>query len=131
MQNNLRPIDSSVRTLEINPTADTSAQTKQENTETANKNAPLAELQILPTLSEMKKGDKICFTGDEIAVTTLFKCLMGELKPDGGKYTWGVTTSQTFFPKDNAEYFKNGELMLVDWLRQFSTEQSETFTTIP
>jgi ATPase subunit of ABC transporter with duplicated ATPase domains len=76
---------------------------------------------------ECKKGDKICFTGDEIAISTLFKVLMGELKPDGGEFAWGVTTSQAYFPKDNAEFFANGNLTLVDWLRQFSTEQSETF----
>lgn len=74
------------------------------------------------------KNDKIVFVGEnETASTTLFKILMGELKPDAGKFTWGVTTSQTYFPKDNAQYFKDGTLSLVDWLRQFSTEQSETF----
>ena len=74
------------------------------------------------------KGDKIVFVGEnETANTTLFKILMGELTPDAGKFAWGVTTSQTYFPKDNAEYFKDGSLTLVDWLRQYSTEKAESF----
>lgn len=75
----------------------------------------------------IKKGNKIVFVGDEIAISTLFKVLMGELKQDGGEFKWGVTTSRAYFPKDNADYFKKGELNLVDWLRQFSEDQSETF----
>ena len=75
----------------------------------------------------VNKGDKIVFVGaNESANTTLFKVLMGELKPDAGKFTWGVTTSQSYFPKNNAEYFKES-LSLVDWLRQFSKEKSENF----
>ncbi len=74
------------------------------------------------------KGDKIAFVGEnEIAKTTLFKILMGEMEPDGGEYKWGVTTSQEYFPKDNSEFFNNVDLNLVDWLRQFSEEKSESF----
>ncbi len=74
------------------------------------------------------KGDKVVFVGNnELANTTLFKVLMGELKPDAGKFSWGVTTSQSYFPKDNSEYFKESGLSLVDWLRQYSTEKSESF----
>jgi ATPase subunit of ABC transporter with duplicated ATPase domains len=76
----------------------------------------------------VQKGDKIVLVGaNELANTTLFKVLMGELKPDSGKFTWGVTTSQSYFPKDNADYFKESGLSLVDWLRQFSKEKSESF----
>lgn len=77
----------------------------------------------------MKKDDKIAFVGrDDIAKTTLFKILMGEMEPDAGSYKWGVTTSQSYFPKDNSAYFENSDLTLVDWLRQFSPEdQTETF----
>ena len=65
------------------------------------------------------KNDKIVFVGEnEFASTTLFKVLMGEIPADSGKFAWGVTTSQTYFPKDNTEYFKDGDLNLVDWLRQ-------------
>jgi ATPase subunit of ABC transporter with duplicated ATPase domains len=75
----------------------------------------------------VSKGDKIAFAGpNELAKTTLFKILMGELTADSGECKWGVTTSQTYFPKDNSEYF-DSELNLVDWLRQFSKDQEETF----
>ncbi|WP_084052123.1 ABC-F family ATP-binding cassette domain-containing protein [Desulfonispora thiosulfatigenes] len=75
----------------------------------------------------VNKGDKIAFVGkDEMAKTTLFKILMGELEADSGQYTWGVTTSQEYFSKDNSEFF-NVDLNLVDWLRQFSVDQTENF----
>ncbi|QED47857.1 ABC-F family ATP-binding cassette domain-containing protein [Cytobacillus dafuensis] len=77
----------------------------------------------------MNKDDKIAFVGtNEIAKTTLFKILMGEMEADGGSFKWGITTSQAYFPKDNTEYFENSDLNLVDWLRQFSpNDQSESF----
>ncbi len=76
----------------------------------------------------IQKGDKVVFVGEnETANTTLFRILMGELSPDSGKFAWGVTTSHTYFPKDNGDYFKDGSLSLVDWLRQYSTEKSESF----
>jgi ATPase subunit of ABC transporter with duplicated ATPase domains len=77
----------------------------------------------------MNKEDKIALVGaDEIAKTTLFKILAGEMEPDSGSYKWGVTTSQAYFPKDNSEYFEGSEPTLVDWLRQYSPEdESETF----
>lgn len=74
------------------------------------------------------KNDKIVFVGEnEFAQTTLFRILMGELKQDAGKYTWGVTTSQAYFPKDNSDYFNSGALNLVDWLRQYSKDKIESF----
>ncbi|MED4452688.1 ABC-F family ATP-binding cassette domain-containing protein [Metabacillus fastidiosus] len=77
----------------------------------------------------MNKEDKIAFVGrDEIAITTLFKILTGEMEADSGTFKWGVTTSQAYFPKDNSEYFDGTEPSLVDWLRQYSPEdQSESF----
>jgi len=77
----------------------------------------------------MNKDDKIALIGkDDIAKTTLFKILMGEMEPDAGSFKWGVTTSQSYFPKDNSAYFENSDLKLVDWLRQFSPEdETETF----
>lgn len=73
------------------------------------------------------REDKIAFMGNEIAVTALFKILMGEMEPDSGSFKWGVTTSQAYFPKDNSEYFNGCELSLVDWLRQYSEEKSESY----
>jgi len=77
----------------------------------------------------MNKNDKIALVGaNEVANTTLFKILMGELEPDSGTYKWGVTTSQSYFPKDNSEYFEGSDMDLVDWLRQYSpADQSESF----
>ena len=75
----------------------------------------------------LSKGDKIAFVGeDEIANSTLFKILAGEMEADSGEFKWGVTTTQAYFPKDNAEYF-DSNLNLVDWLRQFSRDPDETF----
>jgi ATPase subunit of ABC transporter with duplicated ATPase domains len=87
-------------------------------------------IKILDNVSfTMNKGDKIAFVGkDEIAKTTMFKILAGEIEPDGGSFKWGVTTSQAYFPKDNAEFFEGVDLNLVDWLRQYSpNDQSESF----
>ncbi|MEB6550319.1 ATP-binding cassette domain-containing protein [Heyndrickxia sporothermodurans] len=77
----------------------------------------------------MNKDDKIALVGqNEVAKTTLFKILAGEMEPDSGSFKWGVTTSQSYFPKDNSSYFENGDLNLVDWLRQYSpNDQSESF----
>lgn len=76
----------------------------------------------------VNKGDKIAFIGsNEIAITTLFKILMGEIEPDSGSFKWGVTITKSYFPKDNSEFFNNVELNLLDWLRQFSVEQSEIY----
>ncbi|MFP7330054.1 ABC-F family ATP-binding cassette domain-containing protein [Bacillus subtilis] len=77
----------------------------------------------------MNREDKIAFTGrNELAVTTLFKIISGEMEADSGTFKWGVTTSQAYFPKDNSEYFEGSDLNLVDWLRQYSPhDQSESF----
>ena len=73
-------------------------------------------------------GDKVVILSkNDIAKTTLFQILAGELKPDSGKVEWGVTTSQSYFPKDNSAYFEDVDLSLIDWLRQFSTDQHEEY----
>ncbi|MEG6615942.1 ABC-F family ATP-binding cassette domain-containing protein [Peptococcaceae bacterium 1198_IL3148] len=85
--------------------------------------------KILDNVSfTVNKGDKIAFVGaDEIVNTTLFKILMGEMEPDGGHYKWGVTITKAYFPKDNSHYFNDQNCSLVDWLRQFSTDQTESY----
>ena len=76
----------------------------------------------------VSKDDKIAFVGDnEIAITTLFKILMGEMQPDSGEFRWGITITKAYFPKDNSEFFNDVELNLVDWMRQFSDEKSESY----
>ncbi|MDD2956347.1 MAG: ATP-binding cassette domain-containing protein [Oscillospiraceae bacterium] len=72
----------------------------------------------------MNRGDKIVLVGEnEIAQTTLLRILAGELEPDSGFYKWGVSTSQAYFPKDNAAFFDGSDLDLIHWLGQFSTDQ--------
>ncbi len=76
----------------------------------------------------VNKGDKIAFVGTYgNAKTALFKILMGEMEADSGDFKWGITTSQAYFPGDNSEYFDGVDLSLVDWLRQYSKDQTETF----
>ena len=71
--------------------------------------------------------DKIGFVGaNEIAKTTLFQILAGEMEPDEGSYKWGVTTSQSYFPKDNTKIFDT-DLIIVDWLTQFSEIKDATY----
>ncbi|MDD6733257.1 MAG: ATP-binding cassette domain-containing protein [Lachnospiraceae bacterium] len=73
------------------------------------------------------REDKVAFVGsNEIAKTTLFKILTGELEPDEGTYKWGVTTSQAYFPKDNTKEFDN-DLTIADWLMGFSPVKDITY----
>ena len=85
--------------------------------------------KILDNISfTVNTGDKVVILSkNDIAKTTLFRILAGELEPDSGKVEWGVTTSQSYFPKDNSEYFEDVDLSLIDWLRQFSTDQHEEY----
>lgn len=76
----------------------------------------------------LRKGDKAVFIGEtELAATTLFRILMEEIPADTGTFTWGVTTSRSYFPKDNAQFFQGVDLSLIDWLRQYSHDQNENF----
>ena len=69
----------------------------------------------------VRRGDKIAFISDnELAMTTLFQILMGEIKPDEGSFKWGVTTSQSYFPKDNNEYFEGHTENMLDWIAPYS-----------
>ena len=71
--------------------------------------------------------DKVAFVGPNVnATTALFKILAGEMEPDEGSYKWGVTTTQTYFPKDNNAEFTS-EDSIVDWLMQYSPEKDVTF----
>ena len=86
-------------------------------------------VKVLDNVSfQIKKGDKIIFLGEsDLAKTTLFQILMGEIPADSGSFTWGVTTSQAYFPSDNSAYFEEGKHTLVDWLRQYSEDKDESF----
>ncbi len=71
--------------------------------------------------------DKIAFVGgNELAKTTLFQILVGELEPDEGNYKWGITTSQAYFPKDNTKEF-DCDLTIADWLTGYSPVKDVTY----
>lgn len=75
----------------------------------------------------MNHDDKIAIIGEnELAITALLQILAGEEEPDSGNVKWGVSTSQSYFPKDNSKFFGGSTLNLVDWLRQYSAEGFET-----
>lgn len=85
-------------------------------------------VKVLDNISfRLDRDDKAAFMGDEIAITTLFNILMGEDTADSGTFKWGVTTSQSYLPKNHNQYFDGVEYSLVDWLRQYSEEKSESF----
>lgn len=87
-------------------------------------------VQVLNNVSfTMRKNDRIAFIGDnDIAITTLFKIVMGELEADSGEYKWGVTTTTSYMPRDNTKFFSNSDYNLIEWLRQFSgDEEGESF----
>ncbi len=73
------------------------------------------------------RSDKVAFVGsDELAKTTLFQILAGEMEPDEGSIKWGVTTSQAYFAKDNTKIF-DSDLTITDWLTQFSAIKDMTY----
>ena len=75
----------------------------------------------------VNREDKIAFVGsNELAKTTLFKIITGEMEPDEGTFKWGVTTSQSYFPKDNTKIFDT-DLIIVDWLTQYSEIKDATY----
>lgn len=85
-------------------------------------------VKVLDNVSfRLERDDKVAFLGDEIAITTLFNIIMGEDTADSGDFKWGVTTSQSYLPKNHNKYFDGVEYSLVDWLRQYSEEKSESF----
>ena len=85
--------------------------------------------QVLKNVSfTLKRGDKVAFVGpNSLGKTMLMKILMGEEEADEGTFKWGVTTTQSYLPSDNSEYFDEIDLNLVDWLRQYSKDPDETF----
>jgi ATPase subunit of ABC transporter with duplicated ATPase domains len=86
-------------------------------------------VKVLNNISfSLNKNDKIAFAGtNSLAKTALFKVLTGEMTPDSGEIKWGITTSHAYLPNDNSEYFEGKNLSLVEWLRQYSKDETETF----
>ncbi len=86
------------------------------------------EVVLKDVTFQVKKGDKIALLGkNDVAKKALFDILAGELEPDEGTVSWGVTITKDYFPSDNAKYFDEVDLSLVDWLRNYSSDKDETF----
>ncbi len=85
-------------------------------------------VKVLDNVSfRLDREDKVAFLGDEMAITALFNIIMGEDTADSGTFKWGVTTTQDYLPKNHNKYFDGVSYSLVDWLRQYSEEKSESF----
>ncbi len=84
--------------------------------------------KVLDNISfTLNHDDKVAFVGsNELAKTTLFQILTGEMEPDAGTYKWGITTSQAYFPQDNGAEFDN-DSTIVEWLTQYSEEKDVTY----
>ncbi|MCR5099234.1 MAG: ATP-binding cassette domain-containing protein [Lachnospiraceae bacterium] len=85
-------------------------------------------VKVLDNISfTLNHDDKVAFVGsNEAAKSVLFQILMGEMEPDSGDFKWGVTTSQSYFPKDNTKIFDT-DLIIVDWLTQYSEIKDATY----
>ncbi len=86
--------------------------------------------KVLDNVSfRINRDEKVAFVGeDEIAKTTLFKIIMGELEPDEGSYKWGTTITTSYFPLDNSAFFNDCDLNLLDWLAQYTGNTAEEST---
>ncbi|MDR2568888.1 MAG: ATP-binding cassette domain-containing protein, partial [Oscillospiraceae bacterium] len=92
-------------------------------TKTVNGNKILDKMNLI-----MGRDDKIALIGEnENTITSFFKLLADELEADEGEIKWGVSTTQSYFPKDNTSYFENGELTIIDWIRQYSEDKRESY----
>lgn len=78
----------------------------------------------------LSREDKVAFTSmSDVAITTLFKIITGEMEPDSGTYQWGITTKQAYLPKDTNSEFENSDLTILDWLRQYVVNKEENDNT--
>ena len=78
----------------------------------------------------LRPDDKVAFLShNDLATTTLYQILMGEIEPDSGSFKWGITTSQTYLPSDTANEFKDGELTIIEWLSQFTKNAEQENNT--
>ena len=86
--------------------------------------------KVLDNISfRIERTDKVAFLCEnENAVTALFEILMGKTEPDEGTYKWGISTSQSYFPKDNTEFFEGNEMSILDWIRQYVRGNDDTDT---
>ncbi len=89
----------------------------------------IAGVKVLDNVSfVLAKGEKLALVGEnEAANTALMKILAGEIEPDSGTFKWGVSTSQSYFPHDNSEFFENYDGNLIEWLSRYSKDTTETY----
>jgi len=75
----------------------------------------------------MNHDDKIAFVGSELAITALFRILMEEMEPAAGSFKWGISITTSYFPHDNSAYFNDCTDSILDWMRRYSKDQTETY----
>ncbi len=75
----------------------------------------------------VRKGEKIALVGDELAISALFGILNDELQPESGSFKFGISITKSYFPHDNTAYFENHKESIIDWMRQYSVDQTETY----
>ncbi len=93
-----------------------------------NLSASLEGKPLFKNLSfHVAKGDKIAFLGNELAITQLFKILNEEASPDSGEFKFGVSITTSYFPHDNSAYFDGHSESILDWMRAYSKDQTESY----
>ncbi len=96
------------------------------NVEGLSKTDAEGELLFANVDINLNRGDKVAVISKNSKATTAFyQIISGNVEADAGKYSWGVTTTQSYLPADNSEFFQNGDLNLVDWLRQYAQTEEE------
>ena len=75
----------------------------------------------------LNKGEKVALLGNELAITSLFRILMEEEAPDAGEFKWGQSITTSYFPHDNTAYFDGCSSSIIDWMRQYSKDQTESY----
>ena len=75
----------------------------------------------------LSKNDKVAFVGNDRSITALFRILMEEQEATGGEFKWGVSITKSYFPRDNTPYFEGCTDSILDWMRQYSSDQTESY----
>mgnify|MGYP002585369537 CR=1 FL=1 len=101
----------------------------RETLEVADLSKTVDGVKVLNHVSfRLNREDKVAFLCEnDQAATALFQILTEETEPDGGSFKWGLSTSRSYFPKDNSAFFNDVDLNLVEWLRQYSSDDSESY----
>jgi ATPase subunit of ABC transporter with duplicated ATPase domains len=95
--------------------------------ENLSKTAPDGTVLFKDITFTVNKGEKIAFVGNEMSITALFEILVGNSDPDSGSYKWGQSITYSYFPHDNSDFFNGCTLSILDWMRQYSKDQTETY----